>query len=499
MKKSKRVLSVILIMLVLSMLLATTALGASTSINFSSSSIKVGSTVTVTVTFSSDGQPIGTVDANATYDANVLQYVSGNNASGGGGTVRLVAVAGSDSQTTLQCTMTFKGLAAGASGVTISVNTLLAYDYTPITPAGASATVTVTSGGGGGTSSGGTSSGGQSSHSQSSQEEETPIEVTVGDKTLYLWQSFSGVELPDNYDKTEIEYGGKTVAAATGTGQTTILLYLTDENRENGAFYIYNEASGDIYLYSGLTTEYAQYTLLNLPSDTNPPDGWTATTIKIAEQTLNVYKSDNADYTGFYLMYAVSADGRTGLFLYDSIESTMQRFVEITPETVEVEPEPETQPEEPVTEPVQQTLWARIAADKQICLIMLLMAALAGGLLIANIVAILVKQLSKLSVKRRGKKNDKLRVKAEKINAKSKHITKPAKSEGTKKAGTPSLMEEQKLQIPPSQEDQKLQTPPPQEEQKAQIPENEIKTEAPEAGEVQAEQVLPDMNTEEKK
>lgn len=73
-----------------------TALAASGSV--SSATVTEGNNVNVTVTFSGGGTSVGTVDAYVSYDSSVLQFVSGTNASGGGGSVHLVAVASNDSQ-----------------------------------------------------------------------------------------------------------------------------------------------------------------------------------------------------------------------------------------------------------------------------------------------------------------------------------------------------------------------------------------------------------------
>ena len=88
-----------------------TALAASGSV--SSATVTEGNNVNVTVTFSGGGTSVGTVDAYVSYDSSVLQFVSGTNASGGGGSVHLVAVASNDSQSSFSFTLTFKALKAG--------------------------------------------------------------------------------------------------------------------------------------------------------------------------------------------------------------------------------------------------------------------------------------------------------------------------------------------------------------------------------------------------
>lgn len=140
-----RTLTRILIPLLLAaMLLATCPLSATAAANatiaFSSSTLVVGDTLTVTVNFSAD--TVGAVNAGLLYDASVLQFVSGDGAAGGGGVVKLTTWASSETSS-LRFQLTFKALAAGSCFIQVTDSTVYAWDETLIGNPTAGASVKV--------------------------------------------------------------------------------------------------------------------------------------------------------------------------------------------------------------------------------------------------------------------------------------------------------------------------------------------------------------------
>ena len=113
---------------------------AAASVAFSSSTLEIGDTLTVTLNFT--GPSVGAVDATLSYDASVLEFVSGNDASGGGGLVQMTGWASSEVKS-LRFTLTFKALKAGSSTVRIDRSTVYAWDESLLGNPTAGATVTV--------------------------------------------------------------------------------------------------------------------------------------------------------------------------------------------------------------------------------------------------------------------------------------------------------------------------------------------------------------------
>ena len=71
------------------LLLSIQALASSAAITFSDPSVTVGTDVNVTMKVSSGEASLARADVTLAYDANLLEFVSGTDASGGAGTVRI--------------------------------------------------------------------------------------------------------------------------------------------------------------------------------------------------------------------------------------------------------------------------------------------------------------------------------------------------------------------------------------------------------------------------
>lgn len=93
---------------------------ASGKITFSDPTVSVGNQVSVTMKIaSSDGTGLGNSDVMLEYDASALEFLSGTNANGGAGSIRVVGNMESASQTTFSFTLKFKALKAGTTSITV--------------------------------------------------------------------------------------------------------------------------------------------------------------------------------------------------------------------------------------------------------------------------------------------------------------------------------------------------------------------------------------------
>lgn len=89
-------------------------------ITFSDPSVTVGNQVSVTMKIaSSDGTGLGASDVMLEYDSSALEFVSGTNANGGAGSIRVVGSMEAANQTTFSFTLKFKALKAGSTAVTV--------------------------------------------------------------------------------------------------------------------------------------------------------------------------------------------------------------------------------------------------------------------------------------------------------------------------------------------------------------------------------------------
>ena len=89
-------------------------------ISFSDPSAMVGNQVTVNVKVTATEGALGGADIMLAYDPSVLEFVSGTNANGGAGSIRLIGTMDSDNTTSFSYTLTFKTLQAGNTGITVA-------------------------------------------------------------------------------------------------------------------------------------------------------------------------------------------------------------------------------------------------------------------------------------------------------------------------------------------------------------------------------------------
>ena len=94
---------------------AETVFAATAKITFNDPKPEVGTEFTVTVKASTADGNLGGADIVLSYDPAVIEFVSGNNANGGAGTVRLVGTMDSASTKSFDFNLKFKAVQAGST------------------------------------------------------------------------------------------------------------------------------------------------------------------------------------------------------------------------------------------------------------------------------------------------------------------------------------------------------------------------------------------------
>ena len=194
---------------------------------------------------------------------------------------------------------------------------------TPSSSTSSSATSSATSSG--------TSSGTPSNVSSADES----IIVTVGETDMIICEDLTGVKLPSGFTADVYSYNGKEIPAAVGAGGKVVMAYLTNVDKTDGSFYIYNDEKLQFYAFNQLTISTDSYTLLERRKSVAIPDGYSETTVQIGEQSVTAWQSQSADEKDFYLIYAMSPDGNCGLYRYDSAEGTLQRYTAPAVQTVD--------------------------------------------------------------------------------------------------------------------------------------------------------------------
>ncbi len=196
-------------------------------------------------------------------------------------------------------------------------------------------------------------------------------EVIVGDQKMYVVEDFTGAEVPQVFSVIEYAYDGKTIPALSDDNYIILMLRLPD-NSASG-FYVYGK-NGEFTPLITITVGAQNYYIL--PDEKAPADFSAANDVTVGEVTVPAYRSDKAGYEDFALIYAKGPSGKTGYYIYDIVEQTIQRASGIA---IEEKVEDSTVLEEPskdiLTNFVELNTNGKIVVITILAIIVLLIAA----------------------------------------------------------------------------------------------------------------------------
>ena len=377
----------------------------SVSVKPNKSSVEVGDSVSVTITFSGGDSYIGGVTATVTFDPSVLKYQSSSdnnavNISNGSG--KIVLEESSQSKTTVSLTLKFSAVGAGSTDVSISGTDLVDSDANTIGSPSGKKTITVNSKKEETKPADNkkeddkkeeTKPADNTDNKKEEQQEEIKeptdieqaIKVSVDGADRYLWRSLKNVKVPDDFETKTLVYNGEQIQAASNTGLDLNLLYFTDEKGENGEFLVFNGFE-DFEKLITLSANDSTYAVLEKGDEDVLPGGYEARTETVLEtEGIKVFSSlTDPDY--YYLYLGNLKTGEKGFYQFDRKELSLQRVngdlldakieLENMPEPVEpsiVEPVEPSEPiiVEPEPEPEEKGLVDRILSDDDILLTMI--------------------------------------------------------------------------------------------------------------------------------
>lgn len=330
----KRMAGTFAIITLFGLLFAENAYAAgSVSITASTQGIGISEEVTVNIKAENPEGSAEKPQISVEYDAAVLNFVSCDKSYGGGG-------GGLITLTDTEAQIVFSGVAAGETKV--SVSAVLDGDGADV-PTGEVA-ISV------GTADEIAAAGGATG-SVSGDAAGTGIAeglIAVGDSTKMLSTTFPNEIMPSGFQKTAFTYHEQMVEAAQfGMGNLT-LLYLTDESGANGGFSIYDQATdtfNDFVYIQGIEGRYI--VIMKADETVTIPEGFTKATLQWDNKTLEAYMiqgsnaaagseasqgettADGISTSDFFLLYGLSSEGKTGWYMYDRLEGTYQRYLNL--------------------------------------------------------------------------------------------------------------------------------------------------------------------------
>ncbi len=290
---------------------------AGVGIDIDCGSAEIGKEFSVNVTFKADG--IGAVDADFSYDKDMLSFTGGNNATAASGTGRIIAVAGGETSA-LTVTLSFKALKAGDTPLSVTVNEALTFQEQSLGQASVTDLVTITGEKAAETEPAPTETA-AAAETAAPTDAPTPAPETItvhidGEKLLLAKKLPSAP--PSGYRSVFTQYNSDNIEIAQNENSGELLAYVYDSDMD-GAYYIWDKANGIF-----TRTLNVRNTVLLLPLPDELPaelSGYSRSVIAAGSKDAECLITE---YEDIRIVYA-SKNGTAGFYMYDTAEGTLQR------------------------------------------------------------------------------------------------------------------------------------------------------------------------------
>lgn len=315
MKKLRKVAAMLMAVCLMAVCFSFTALAADGSLQFTDPSATAGENVTVTAKMRTGGAAIGDGKVTVSYDTSALEFISGENASGGDGTIELSST-GDGTVSELSYTMEFKALKEGQAVLSVSGYTAYLYSDEQLNLTLGTSTITVAPGNG-----------------ETAPEEQPAAQpsgettsVKIDSKNYTIVDEISEALIPVGFTATTYKIEG---ADHNVLVQETSGMYLVYMQGEDGTkdFFLYDKETGTYSPFEQIDISAGNYImLLQDTSGVELPSAYKSTTISLSENGPQYPAWQNSDNQEFYVIYALSSNGTKSLYQYDTVEKTYQRF-----------------------------------------------------------------------------------------------------------------------------------------------------------------------------
>ena len=329
-RKMKRFLTSIVMIAVLTLGTSFSALAAR--IAFSDRSVTTGETVSINMKITSTGtETIGRADVTLSYDPSLLEFVSGDGASGGAGTVRVTGSSDSESATELTFVLEFRALRAGNATITIASQEVYDKDSQTVTvEREGSSAITIAAAAGDSTNA--NLAGLQVSPgtlSPAFSADTTEYTVTVGGDVSSLIVDAPAVDGGASVaveGNENLQIGeNKVVCTVTAQDGQTVKAYTITVTKTEGTV----DGEGGDTAAAGvvLRTPERSVTVYPVTDDIPIPEGFIPAQVSIDGNDVQgwIWGDDSAN-PQYCVFYASNENGETDFYRYDLTEKTLQRY-----------------------------------------------------------------------------------------------------------------------------------------------------------------------------
>lgn len=362
MKALKKFAGLVLALCLMVPMFGTAVFAADGVLMFSDPSTKVGENVGVDLVVQSGGGTVGSVNVTMSYDASVLEFVSGDGFSADGSGTLTYTGTGSGSE--LRTTVTFRALQATDTTLSVSSSSATLSSGETLNLEQGSSAISIAAADDGTTSVAPTTTA-ESSGAGS----DTGVTVTVNGTDYHFSEAFTTTDIPEGYSETTMTFNGaerKFVVNEAGV----YLGYLIDGSG-TGSFFLFNTEDATFAPFAQLTiSDTTSIIPLDKPEEVNLPDNYQESELTVQDQVFPIW-SDPSVSDRYYLIYALNTrTGQESLYQYDSEDGTYQYF-----EAPEPADEEETAPALPgaVGAFISEHILPILAAGIAVCLLLLIL------------------------------------------------------------------------------------------------------------------------------
>lgn len=149
--------------------------------------------------------------------------------------------------------------------------------------------------------------------------------ATIDGKEYTFITEVLGLNIPEGYTSTTIQYKDWEVLAFESSNKKIVLVCLQDENAEN-SWYIYRAETDEFIPYNEFSPNYDKYIIISVPESVTVPDTFIPEEITVDGKKISAYKPSNVEDADIYVVYAMNIDGEEGFYFYDKVEGTFLRY-----------------------------------------------------------------------------------------------------------------------------------------------------------------------------
>lgn len=311
MKKVKKIIVSFLLMCMLCVGMTCVASATAAEFRFSDPQTSVGAEVEVTAKVSS-ARALNTIQATLSYDKTKLRFISGDDATGGDGTIT-ISRNDENAGTSMEFNLTFQALDEGTTSIEVAKVDGIDNNGVALEVTSGSSSVSISEG-----------------DKSLIQEEDTGsvadgTEVKIGKTKYIVTDDFSDTIIPDGFVRDTLKFEGTDHQIIKQESSGALAMYLTPEKGGDADFYLYDSDTGSFSQLEVIEVAKGRYIIpLSDDGKLSLPDQYQKSTLTLNGKEFDTWQDMNdAEY---YIVYAMNSDGEKTTYRYDTTDGTYQKY-----------------------------------------------------------------------------------------------------------------------------------------------------------------------------